>query len=219
MSRRANSDARCDACHLLRPLCICALIPAPPLVTRTHLVLIVHRLEARKPTNTGLLAARCLAGADVMIRGHEGQPSPAVAVPPGTRPVLLFPAADAVPLDSLERAEPVTLIVPDGTWRQAAKVRGRVPGLDRIACATLPPGPPTRYRLRAEPVDGGLATFEAIGRALAILEDDPAIAATLDRVFLTMVERTLWARGQLPSHAVTTGLPPGLDRAHLITRG
>jgi len=39
-------------------LCICELVPR--LEARTRLSLLVHYREARKPTNTGLLAARCL---------------------------------------------------------------------------------------------------------------------------------------------------------------
>jgi DTW domain-containing protein YfiP len=39
---------------------------------------------------------------------------------------------------------------------------------------TLPPGPPSRYTLRAITRPGAVCTFEAIARALAILEG-PAI--------------------------------------------
>lgn len=213
MSRRDNAAARCPACRMLGALCVCPLVPVPPLATRTRLVLVIHRYEARKPTNTGLLAARCLANSEVVQRGHADAPSETLAIPDGTRPLLLFPHEAAIPLDAIPDGPPVTLVVPDGNWRQAAKVRNRVPGMDRVPCVTLPPGPPSRYRLRSEPVDGGLATFEAIARALAILEGDrgPAIAAAMEHVFTVMVERTLWTRGQLPASAVTGGLPPGVD--------
>ncbi|MCE9579807.1 MAG: DTW domain-containing protein [Deltaproteobacteria bacterium] len=213
MSRRDNAEARCPHCRMLGALCVCPLVPVPPLATRTRLVLIIHRYEARKPTNTGLLAARCLGNSEVIQRGHAGAPSEELAIPAGTRPLLLFPHEAAIPLDAIPAGAPVTLIVPDGNWRQAAKVRHRVPGLDQVPCVTLPPGPPTRYRLRSEPVDGGLATFEAIVRALAILEgeDGAAITAAMDHVFTVMVERTLWSRGQLPASAVTGGLPEGVD--------
>jgi DTW domain-containing protein YfiP len=189
---------------MLEGLCVCALIPAPPLATRTRVVLIVHRDEARKPTNTGLLALRCLANGEVVVRGRPDEPEPAITTAPGTRAVVLFPSDDAVQLDRIEG--PITLFVPDGTWRQAAKVRRRVPSLRDVPCATLPPGEPSRYRLRAEPVAGGLATFEAIARALAVLEG-PAIRAQLEPVFDAMVERTLWSRGALPTAAVRSGVP------------
>jgi DTW domain-containing protein YfiP len=86
------------------------------------------------------------------------------------------------------------MIVPDGSWRQASKARRRIPGLDAAECVTLPPGPPTRYRLRREPKDGGLATFEAIARVLGILES-AAVQAELEAFFERMVETTLATRG------------------------
>ena len=129
--------------------------------------------------------------------------------------MLLFPHEDAIPLAELARAAPsdapVTLVVPDGTWRQAAKVRARVPGLAALPCASLPPGEPSRYRLRHEPVAGGLATFEAIARALELLEGG-GVRAVLDPVLRAMVERTLWARGQLRTAEVTDGVPAGAVR-------
>ena len=39
-----------------RSLCICGLLPR--IETRTRLLFVVHQLEAVKPTNTGLVAAR-----------------------------------------------------------------------------------------------------------------------------------------------------------------
>jgi DTW domain-containing protein YfiP len=59
---------------------------------------------------------------------------------------------------------------------------------------TLPDGPPTRYRLRREPREGGLATFEAIARALGILESTE-VQAQLEAVFERMVAETLATRG------------------------
>ncbi|HVV85164.1 MAG TPA: tRNA-uridine aminocarboxypropyltransferase, partial [Kofleriaceae bacterium] len=129
MSRRANAHLRCQRCRMLGGLCVCALMPAPPLVTRTRVVLVLHRDEERKPTNSGRLALECLADRATLVRGRgvEVDPAPLVV----GQPVLLFPDADAVPLERLAAslAGPVTLLVPDGTWRQAQRVRTRVPGL------------------------------------------------------------------------------------------
>lgn len=195
---------------MLGGLCLCALLP--DLATRTRLVLVIHRYEDRKSTNTGRLATACLRNSEVVVRGGQDHVETAVVPPPGTRPVLLFPADDAVPLDQLPPGpEPITLIVPDGTWRQAQRVRSRVLGLDTVACATLPPGPPSTYRLRSEPRPGGLATMEAIARAFGILEG-PAAQQALERVFTIMVERTLWTRGLVAAEAVTGGIPAGVTR-------
>lgn len=209
MSRRANTGHRCPACMMHVSLCICALIPR--IETRTRLVLVMHKAELRKPTNTGHLATAALVNSQTFVRGREGAPEDAIAWPAETEPVLLFPAEDARPLEPVSHA--VTLIVPDGNWRQAAKVRQGVPGLKDVRCVTLPPGPPTEYRLRAETQPNGLATIEAIARAFGILEGaakGPEVRAALERVFRTMVERTLWVRGALPKHEVADGIPEGV---------
>jgi DTW domain-containing protein YfiP len=193
MSRRDNAALRCPACLLHREVCLCALVPNPPLPVTTQLRLVIHRLEARKPTNTGRLAARCLAGSEVIERGHENAPSAELVAAPGTTLLLLFPHADATALTAADG--PATLVVPDGTWSQAAKVRRRVPGLAAARCVTLPPGPPSRYQLRHEAHAHGLATMEAIARAIGILDGAPAQRA-LEAVFDEFVDRTLRVRGE-----------------------
>lgn len=191
-----------------RSLCICALVPT--LVTRTRLVVIMHRSEDRKSSNTGRLAARCVAGSEVVVRGREDRPTRFVA-PAGTRPVLLFPHEDAVPLERVRADEPITLVVPDGTWRQASKVRARVPGLGDVPCARLPREAPSIYRLREEAHDDRLSTIEAVARAMGMLEG-PHVRRAIEHVFRAMVERTLWSKGQLDAHEVTGGIPRGAMR-------
>jgi DTW domain-containing protein YfiP len=196
-----------------RSLCLCALIPR--VATRTRLVLVIHRYEDRKPTNTGRLAAECLTASRIVVRGRDGaRDGDDLGLAPGSRPLLLFPhdgARDLRDVLAEGAGEPVTLIVPDGTWRQASKVQKRVRGLSSVPCVTLPAGPASSYRLRTESRDGGLATIEAIARAFGILEGAHVEEALL-RVFGAMVERTLWARGALDARDVSAGLPAGAER-------
>jgi DTW domain-containing protein YfiP len=187
---------------MLRGLCVCPLIPQPRIETRTRLVLFIHRYEARKPTNTGGLAAECLANSETIVRGHPEQPTPRFLSCAGTHPLFLFPYDDATPLAELAvPSVPVTLIVPDGTWRQASKVRNRVSGLHDVPCVSLPAGAPSTYRLRAESHEAGLSTIEAIARAMGILEGHH-VQRALELVFRAMVDRTLWSRGVAGSVAV-----------------
>src|ERR1019366_3265284 len=88
MSRRDNAHNRCPRCRMLGGLCVCALMPNPRIATRTRLVLLIHRFEDRKPTNTGRLAAECLANSTVIVRGHESQPTPPFVCDPGSQPLL-----------------------------------------------------------------------------------------------------------------------------------
>ena len=204
---------RCPDCCLHRSLYLCALIPLVP--TRTRVVLVMHQLELNKPTNTGRLAVRCLPNSEVLVRGLPSGAFPPVAVaetaPSGaaTR-LLLFPHADAQPLERWrDSPAPVTLIVPDGTWRQAAKARRRVAGLDRIPCVSLP-ARLSGYRLRQATRPGRFSTMEAIARALGILEGGD-VEEQLAHIHQVMVDRTLWTNGRLSSEAVTGGIPEGVQ--------
>ncbi|HET6282533.1 MAG TPA: tRNA-uridine aminocarboxypropyltransferase [Polyangia bacterium] len=211
---------RCRQCRMHRSLCICGLLPS--LQTRTRLVLVLHQLEARKTTNTGRLAARCLTNSRIVIRGRDDdaarpgnrEPGSTPALwAAGSQPLLLLPIEDATPLSQwTPSAAPITLIVPDGTWRQAIRTRKRIAGLAGVPCVTLPGTATSRYRLRHDAQPRRLATLEAIAIAMGILEG-PSVQNALEQVFAVMVDRTLWTNGRLERGQVTGGIPEGA-RSH-----
>ena len=212
MSRRDRPERRCEQCRLPHALCLCAEIQT--VSTSTSLLLLLHRDEERKPTNTGQLAARVLSNSRVVVTGDLQRPLPQPLLDPSRRTLLLFPADDAVDVRSIVDERPITLVVPDGTWRQASKARARIDGLQDVTCVTLPPGPATTYRLRAEPKENGLATLEAIARAFRVLEGEHVEAALLE-VFRKHVDRTLWMRGALSDRDVYGGIPAAAHAQHL----
>jgi DTW domain-containing protein YfiP len=176
-------------------LCICAHIPRFDL--ETHVALVIHHRERGKPTATGELALACLANHSLHERGLSDAPVDLRPLASADRRLLvLFPGPDARVLGAdlvAEDPRPVTLVVPDGSWRQASKMARRVPGLDAATPVVLPPGPRTRYRLRRERRPEGLATFEAIARALGILEGEH-VQRGMEALFELKVARTLWTR-------------------------
>lgn len=196
----------CSTCRLHVTLCICAHVPR--LEARTRLVLVVTSAEARKPSNTGQLAARCLVGSTTQIVRRRRGPIQAPHVHPQELPLVLFPAADGVPITRYAGSQqPVALIVPDASWHQARTLQRGL--LGQHVCVTLPSLGPSEYRLRSEPQVDGLATIEAIARALRILEGGAgeAISSAMLGVFRVMVERMLWFRGKLHGSEVSGGVP------------
>jgi DTW domain-containing protein YfiP len=198
-----------------RSLCICALLPR--LATRTRVLVVIHQLETNKPTNTGVIAARCLENAAVVYRGRRPDEGPGgdlrqiVSAP--ARSLVLFPHPEATPLETWRGAgEDLQLIVPDGTWSQAARTRRRLEVLAGLPCVTLPERTAPVDRLRASPRPGRLATLEALAVALGVLEG-PAVEEALMRVYRIMTERTLWTNGRIKSEDVTGGIPAGA-RSH-----
>jgi DTW domain-containing protein YfiP len=194
---------RCVDCRLARSSCLCALIPR--IETRTRVVLVLHQLEHAKTSNTGRLAVRCLPNSEIVMRGdpnwsQEENTRVETVVAPAPDwgahgdPVLLYPHPDARPISAWkDHPRPITLIVPDGTWRQGRRVRQRTPGLAEVPCASISRTAPSNYRLRSTYDPRRLATLEAIAEALGVLEGEHAREALL-QIFDVMVERTLKAR-------------------------
>lgn len=196
---------RCAGCGLHEPLCLCAEVVRQP--SQTQVRLVVHRKEAKKSTNTARLLPLALQDAQISLRGGR-EPDEPLVLPPDRPALLLFPAPGARSIEAWRGGPPVTLVVPDGNWRQATRAARRVAALADLPRVTLPPGPPSRYRLRNHPDPTRISTFEAVARALAILEPDgAALQAHLDAVFVRFVERSLFTRGQLAAEQVTGGIP------------
>jgi DTW domain-containing protein YfiP len=209
-----------------RSLCICSLLPR--IETRTRVVLIVHQLEAVKPTNTRLVAARCLPSATVVYRGRAPEgvapagahgevgatpdwPAAVAAAAAGARPLVLYPHPSATPLEDWRgRTEAVALVVPDGTWAQATRIHARFAArAGDPPCVSLPASR-TGKRLRMGRSPHQMATLEAVALALGILEG-PAIRDALLHIYRVMADRTLWTNGRLPTEAVTGGIPTGVQ--------
>jgi len=147
MGRRATSSARCIHCRMLEHLCVCALVPDLDLETRVMIVM--HRREWSKSTATAPLARLALRNCEIRLRGQRDDPGSqrgerlvSCDIPTEQRQtLLLFPTPGAVMLTrELVAADPrpVMLVVPDGSWRQAAKITQREPVLAGLPRVVLP---------------------------------------------------------------------------------
>lgn len=182
----------------MRPsVCVCS--ERPPLRTRTEIVVVMHVREQKKTTSTAPLALSLLSHHQLRLHGARGERTDLSDLrTPARRLVVLFPGEGSVPLDAefvARDARPVTLVVPDGNWRQASRAARRLPGLEQAERVHLPPGRATEWGIRQETKAFGLATFEAIARALGILESAD-IEIEMAEIFRRMVAATLRARGE-----------------------
>jgi DTW domain-containing protein len=161
----------------------------------TQVVVVGHHVEIKKSTNTARLACIAIAGAELVLRslpgGDEGT-DPEVG-----RAVVLYPGA---PRELAPTDRGAALLVPDGNWNQARHLARTDPLLARGELVRLPPGPPSRYLLRKEPNPAAISTFEAIARALGVLEG-PEHERRLLEVFDRFVARAYELRFGTP--------PPG----------
>ena len=144
------------------------------------------------------------------IRGEKDRPmNEDGLVTPQNQTLLFYPSSTAAELNSefVEKLTgPVTLVVPDGSWRQAGKVMNRVEALRSVVHVKLPEGPIPRLRLRKESKVGGLSTFEAVARAIGLLES-PEAQAKMEAFYKILAERTLWSRAKLTLQECETEIP------------
>jgi DTW domain-containing protein YfiP len=196
MSVRKKTSERCPDCLMRLELCLCSLIPRINLATR--LIVIGTKRELITPTNTGRLATQALPNSVLLTTGDLDKPFDIREhLMPHCENVVLYPSDDAAVLNEDYRASltgPVNLIVPDGNWRQTSKMRRRIPHLIDMPVVKVPLGELTQYRVRKESKAEGLATIEAIARALGALEG-AAVQNALEELMRVMVSRTMASRG------------------------
>jgi DTW domain-containing protein YfiP len=162
---RGKRVDRCAECRLPTGRCICVALPRVQVSTRV--VVLMHRNERLKSSNTGGLAARVLTHAELLVRGLR---DPARVELPAGRRLVLFPGSHAEELTSAHADGGTVLLVPDATWSQARKMVQRDELLASARPVRLPAMAPSRYLLRRGVREGTVCTFEAIACALGVLE-------------------------------------------------
>ncbi len=197
--RKRKTKSPCGICFLHLDLCICAQIPRLDLKTR--LCLVVHAKELKRTTNTGRLAIQALANSEMHIRGATTQALDLTkALDKNYESFFLYPADDALELSPewlAQREKPVQLIVPDGNWRQASKVYGRHPELRAIPLVMVKNFRETKAFLRAEHLEHGMATLQAIAYAFGAIEGEE-VERRLLGLYEAKLKATLRGRGVKP---------------------
>ncbi|MDF1664961.1 MAG: DTW domain-containing protein [Planctomycetota bacterium] len=211
---RSRSRNRCKQCALSIHLCLCNQFELRTI--RTKIVLLTHQKELWKTTNSGRLLQLILNDVDLRVRGKRGHALDLADLVDHHGPkLILYPSTDSVPLtpDLIGSEESALLVVPDGTWRQARKVVSRVGALADFQRVHLKSGAPSRYRLRKSEDPSRLCTYEAVARALGVLES-VELQREMESLLDLMVERFLWTRGRLRAKDVQGGIPKAALEEH-----
>jgi DTW domain-containing protein YfiP len=166
----------------------------------TRVCLIIHHRELSRSSNTGLLALRALVNGEMRIRGESREALDLRDLLTSEyRSFLVYPSEDAVELDRalVEReSTPIQLIVPDGTWRQAQKLRLRHAELRDIPRVKISAPNYAIFQLRAQSRPERMATLQAIASALGVIEGE-WVRRELMKLYYAKIERTLIGRGIL----------------------
>ena len=159
-SRRFRAP-RCKGCGLLDEFCLCADLTQ--IDVSTQVVVSQHPNERHRTSNTGRLVPLTLKRGRLIVSDREFDLGDI------ENPVVLIPDVAATPI---EDARDVTLIVPDGTWSEARRLARRSESLRDLPRVALGPCSPTMYRLRNNPNEDRLCTYEAIAHALGAIEGE-----------------------------------------------
>jgi len=208
MRQKLNQRLRCPDCRMHLDLCVCHLSPRLDLEARVEVV--IHYADIRKMSNSGRLVPLALINSAVHVRGLKDKLIGAVPEKKNATDLVLFPGQGSVELNEgfLNGIEkPVRLLIPDGNWNQASSMVKREPLMKSAVKVHLPAGTEAKYRIRSQDDPFRLCTFEAIIRALGVMEGARAEKA-LDAFFRVWVYRSLYIKGRIAKANMPAGMLP-----------
>jgi DTW domain-containing protein YfiP len=234
--------ARCPRCSLPPRWCTCDMLP--PVETRLAVEVLIHRLEQCRPSSTGNLVGRVVAGAVCHVFQRGNRFFPETGYPAATREHdrelwVLHPSGDPLPEPAPAVAEeggrssfpasekscvpflPPTVLLLDGSWRQAGEMLASMHGRGRcVRLSDTATSEPSRYWLRNQARPDQLCTAEALMGVFTAV-GEPEAARRLRLHFELHVYATLRVRGHrelaeryLGHSPLLTEAPDALERLH-----
>ncbi len=205
-SARGKSVIRCEHCQLAAYACICPW--QPRLRSGVEFVLLLHRIEIFKPTNTGRLIADVFPAqthAFCWSRTEPEQQLLDLLSDPNRQCFLVFPAdtpeakakAREVFTEIPHNNKLKTFILLDATWKQSGRMFHLSRWLEDVPCVTLPEGVLRGYAVRKSHQDDYFSTAEAAALCLQMAGEQANSNALLD-YFQLFNEHYLATRGCYP---------------------
>lgn len=202
---RGAGVKRCDECRLPVASCICSY--RKTLVADVEFVILMHRNETYKPTNTGRLISATIANTKTIqwqSRLEAGAELDALLADPSYQPIVVFPPADDYIQRMVTRVQPVEIagkplfILLDATWRQARRMFRHSVYLQNLPVISLDETKTSTYSLRKAIHEGQLCTAEVASALLFQIGENEAGEA-LDAYFRRfnshyIASRRRWAK-------------------------
>lgn len=178
---RGAAVKRCQRCLLGVHACICPW--RRQMVINIDIVLLMHRDEVFKPTNSGRLIADVFPGNTYVFEWSRTQPADALLAllaDPARYPVVVFPPDDQsdrgvhTRKPHLEEGQKLTLVLLDGTWKQARKMYKTSHWLQAFPLMVLAETRVAQYSVRQAAAAGQLSTAEAVAALLKCCQESVA---------------------------------------------
>ncbi len=203
---RGKSVVRCESCQLAAFACICNW--QPTLESTVEFVLLLHRNEIFKPTNTGRLIADLLPAKTHAFCWSRTEPDLSLInlLKDNARQCfIVFPAdtpgaknKSRAVFNEIPRNEKIkTFILLDATWKQSGRMFHLSRWLEDVPCVCLPEGALRGYAVRKSHQDDYLSTAEAAALCLQLAGEMQNSEILLD-YFQLFNEHYLATRGSYP---------------------
>jgi DTW domain-containing protein YfiP len=151
-----QSSRRCEQCQLPLRWCVCSAVKA--IACPLQVDVLMHHREQWRPSSTGHLINRTIAGSRRHIWRRERKLTAAEVQSPGRELWILHPKGEPLPANVRPEAAQVVLL--DGSWREASAIAQEIGSWGRII--GLPMSGESRYWLRSQADNGRFSTAEAL---------------------------------------------------------
>lgn len=164
---KGKSVKRCESCQLAAYACICDWRPKAR--SQAQFVLLMHRKELFKPTNTGRLIADAFDDCQVFLWDRLEPPEGLKHIlnDPNRDCYLVFPCSP-----NPEKPRKITQVLPesdrqqtfillDGSWKQCSRMVALSQWLDGVPCLKLPEDLVKSYQVRDSGKPERFSTAEA----------------------------------------------------------
>jgi DTW domain-containing protein YfiP len=155
----------CPRCRKALPTCYCVALR--PFVSPVPFVILQHSHEARNPIATARMAHLSMTNS-LLIEGRSFASDArveALIADEAHRDVLLFPSADAAPIERVFAGaetdpRPVRFWILDARWAQIPKMLRLSPNVRALPRAAFVPERPSAFQIRRQPDPAYVSTIE-----------------------------------------------------------
>jgi DTW domain-containing protein YfiP len=209
---------RCTRCQQIPRWCVCEGLRGVDCPVAVDVLM--HTREFYRPSSTGHLVQRVVAGARTHVYRHDAVPPLEQVARPGKQLWVLHPLGEPMPTDVASEQLQVMLL--DGSWGEAADMKKDVEGWGRRV--SLPMTGKSRYWLRTQQGERQFSTAEALLFVLAALglhREHAALSLQLElHVYAGLCTRgqTVMAADFLATSPLRHELPEVIARMHPQTR-
>lgn len=161
----------CEHCGYPQKTCICSHINTVD--TSLEIVIIQHEKEALHAKNTARLVSLCIPSTRIILANDVVAMQSLSEHCSRRHSVLVYPSECSTPIenvDAVARSEITTLILIDGSWKQAFGLVKQNPWLTKLPAFHFISAPTSNYAIRHTTLSNALSTLEATAYALQCLD-------------------------------------------------